>query len=218
MTAYLARYPGQRVAVALEQKRGALLYMLMKYEQVVLYPIHGATASKFRAALYPSGSKDDPKDAELLLDLLTQHRDHIRRLDPDTEETRKLQLLVEKRRTLVDERTRQSLRLMAELKVYFPQLLGWFPDAQSPLMADFLNRCRYRPATGAHAAGCTARPPGYGAPFPASAQLPQPGTHRAKAGGAEASSGRDHGSGDGRAGSHHGACAGGLHRLFEQSY
>ena len=101
VTAYLARYPGQRVAVALEQKRGALLYTLMKYEQVVLYPIHGATASKFRAALYPSGSKDDPKDAELLLDLLTQHRDHIRRLDPDTQETRKLQLLVEKRRKLV---------------------------------------------------------------------------------------------------------------------
>src|SRR6266849_1885995 len=97
VTAYLARYPGQRVAVALEQKRGALLYTLMKYEQVVLYPIHGATASKFRAALYPSGSKDDPKDADLLLDLLTQHRDRIRRLDPDTEETRKRQLLVEKR-------------------------------------------------------------------------------------------------------------------------
>jgi hypothetical protein len=50
VTAYLARYPGQRVAVALEQKRGALLYMLMKYEQVVLYPIHGATASKPVAA------------------------------------------------------------------------------------------------------------------------------------------------------------------------
>ncbi len=140
MTTYLARYPGQRVAVALEQKRGALLYTLMKYEQVVLYPIHGATASKFRAALYPSGSKDDPKDAELLLDLLTQHRDHIRRLDPDTEETRKLQWLVEKRRKLVDERTGQGNRLMAELKFYFPQALRWFPDAQSPLLADFLNR------------------------------------------------------------------------------
>ena len=95
MTAYLAQYPGRQVAVALEQKRGALLYNLMKYQQVVLYPIHGATASNFRTALYPSGSKDDHKDADLLLDLLIQHRAHIRRLDPDTEETRKLQLLVE---------------------------------------------------------------------------------------------------------------------------
>src|SRR5947207_11691553 len=78
ITAYLARYPGRRIAVALEQKRGALLYTLMKYEQLTVYPIHGATASKFRAALHPSGSKDDPKDADLLLALLGQHRDRLR--------------------------------------------------------------------------------------------------------------------------------------------
>lgn len=140
MTAYLARYPGRQIAVALEQKRGALLYTLMKYERVVLYPIHGATAHKFRAALYPSGSKDDPKDADLILDLLTQHRDRLRRLDPDTEETRKLQLLVEKRRKLVDDRTRQSNRLTDELKMYFPQVLRWFQDVQSQLVAGFLKR------------------------------------------------------------------------------
>lgn len=34
------RFPGQRVAVALEQSRGALLFMLSKYEHLVLYPIH----------------------------------------------------------------------------------------------------------------------------------------------------------------------------------
>src|SRR5437588_3938846 len=143
VTAYLAQYPGRQVAVALEQKRGALLYNLMKYQQVVLYPIHGATASNFRTALYPSGSKDDHKDADLLLDLLIQHRAHIRRLDPDTEETRKLQLLVEavgpqaaaaqaspgEARIKIDERTRQSNRLTDELKIYFPQALRWFPDA-----------------------------------------------------------------------------------------
>jgi hypothetical protein len=140
MTAFLARYSGRRVAVALEQKRGALLYTLMKYEQVVLYPIHGGTSNKFRTALYPSRSKDDPKDADLLLDLLTQHRDRLRRLDPDTEDTRKLQLLVEKRRKLVDERTRQSNRLTDELKVYFPQVTRWFEDVKLPLVADFLKR------------------------------------------------------------------------------
>jgi transposase len=140
ITAYLARYPGRQIAVALEQKRGALVYTLMKYERVVLYPIHGATANKFRAALYPSGAKDDPKDAEVLLDFLSQHRDRLRRLDPDTEETRKLQLLVEKRRKLVDERTRQSNRLTNELKLYFPQVQRWFDEVQSPLVADFLKR------------------------------------------------------------------------------
>jgi len=96
--------------------------------------------SGFRAALYPSGAKDDPKDAEVLLDFLSQHRDRLRRLDPDTEETRKLQLLVEKRRKLVDERTRQSNRLTNELKLYFPQVQRWFDEVQSPLVADFLKR------------------------------------------------------------------------------
>ena len=173
MTAYLARYSGRRVAIALEQKRGALLYTLMKYEQVVLYPIHGTTASNFRTALYPSRSKDDPKDADLLLDLLTQHRDRLRRLDPDTEDTRKLQLLVEKRRKLVDERTRQSNRLTDELKIYFPQVTRWFEDVKSPLVADFLKRCRFRPATGANPAGCPARASRHLAPLLASAQLPK---------------------------------------------
>ena len=140
ITAYLARYPGRLIAVALEQKRGALLYMLMKYERVVIYPIHGGTASNFRAALYPSGSKDDPKDADVIMELPIQHRDRLRRFEPDTVETRTLQLLVEKRRKLVDERTRQSNRLIDELKMYFPQVMRWFDDVQSPLVADFLKR------------------------------------------------------------------------------
>lgn len=58
-------------------------------------PFADLKAGGFRAALYPSGSKDDPQDAALLLDLLTQHREHLRRVKPDTVETRKLQFLVE---------------------------------------------------------------------------------------------------------------------------
>jgi hypothetical protein len=37
-----------------------------------------------REALYPSGAKDDPRDADLLLDLLLQHRDKLRGWSPDT--------------------------------------------------------------------------------------------------------------------------------------
>lgn len=66
----MVRFPEQLLAVCLEQSRGALLNMLNKYEQLVLFPVHPATVSRFRAALYPSGAKDDPKDADLVLDLL----------------------------------------------------------------------------------------------------------------------------------------------------
>src|SRR6202022_5210887 len=71
------------------------------------------------------GAKDDPRDADLLLDLLLQHRDKLRGLSPDTEATRRVQNLVEERRELEDEKTEQSNRLTSHLKIYFPQILDW---------------------------------------------------------------------------------------------
>jgi len=47
-------------------------------------------SAAMRKALYPSGAKDDPRDADLLLDLLVQHRDRLRHLRPDNEETRRV--------------------------------------------------------------------------------------------------------------------------------
>ena len=52
-----SRFPGQRVAVALEQSRGALIFMLGKYEHLVLYPIHPNTVDHYRKSVYPSGAK-----------------------------------------------------------------------------------------------------------------------------------------------------------------
>jgi len=134
------RFAGQPVAVALEQSRGALLFMLTKYAHLVLYPVHSASLARYRAAFYPSGAKDDPSDAQLLLDLLLHHRDRLRRLEVDTVETRTLQFLVEERRRLVNERTRQSNRLTAKLKLYFPQILDWFAEVDSPLVGALLRR------------------------------------------------------------------------------
>jgi len=76
----------------------------------------------------------------VLLDLLEHHRDRLRRLDPDTPETRLLQMLVEQRRAWVDEKTRHSNRLTGWLKIYFPQGLDWIDDIDSPLGCDLLER------------------------------------------------------------------------------
>jgi transposase len=135
-----SRFPAQSIAVAVEQSRGALVFMLSKYEHLHIYPIHPRTAAQFRAALYPSGVKDDPIDANLLLDLLMHHRGHLRRLNPDTEQTRLVQQLVEARRILVNEKTRQSNRLTAKLKLYFPQILNWFDAVDSALVGALLDR------------------------------------------------------------------------------
>ena len=89
------------IAVAVEQVKGALVYMLRKYECLHLYPVPSTMSANMRQALYPSGAKDDPRDADVLLELLLLHRDKLHRLTPDNEATRQVQNLVEERRKLV---------------------------------------------------------------------------------------------------------------------
>lgn len=134
------RFEGGTVAVAVEQSRGALLFMLTKYEHLVLYPVHPGMLFNYRKAMHPSGAKDDPSDAMLLLELLRRHPDRLRRWAPDTVPTRTLQFLVEDRRRLVEEKTRQTNRLTARLKLYFPQVLEWFAEVDSVLVGDLLQR------------------------------------------------------------------------------
>jgi transposase len=134
------RFGGRPIAVALEQSRGALLFMLTKYAHLVLFPVHPTTLVNYRKGFRPSGAKSDPSDAGLLVDLLVRHREKLRRLDPDTEQTRTLQFLVEARRKFVSDKARCSNRLTAYLKMYFPQALDWFSAITSPIAGDFLER------------------------------------------------------------------------------
>jgi transposase len=134
------RFEGRPIAVALEQRKGALVVMLGKYDHAYLYPVHPRTLAKFREALYPSGAKDDTKDADLLREILTKHREHLRRLDPDTMEMRLLQAQVENRRKLVDERTALANKLKDTLKIYFPQIPRWFDDVSTELVCDLLAK------------------------------------------------------------------------------
>ena len=60
-----ACYPGQRLAVCLEQSRGALMYALMGHAFLDLYPINPVTLARYREAFAPSRAKDDPGDAAL---------------------------------------------------------------------------------------------------------------------------------------------------------
>ena len=136
----MGRFPGQPIAVALEQKRGALFYCLSKYAALVLYPIHPATVSRMREALHPSSNKTDPQDADLQLDLLLHHRDRLQPFRADTVETRRLQVLVEDRRKWVDELTGFTQQLREKLLLYYPQAVALLPELQSPMAADFLKR------------------------------------------------------------------------------
>jgi transposase len=134
------RFGGRPIAVCLEQSRGPLVYMLTKYAHLVLFPVHPTTAARYRETFCPSGAKADPSDTASLLDLLLRHPERLTPLQPDTTETRLLQFLVERRRQIVDEKTRQKNRLTDCLKLYFPQLLHWFDDVSGPLVGALLER------------------------------------------------------------------------------
>ncbi len=134
------RLGGRPLAVALEQRRGALVAMLSKYGQLPFYPVHPLTLAQYREAWYPSRSKDDRKDADLLREILCQQRDRWRRLDPDPTARRLLPFQVENRRKLVDQRTALSNRLTDRLKLYDPPILLWFPDSKTLLVGDLLLR------------------------------------------------------------------------------
>jgi len=134
-----ARFPQGKIAVALEQSRGAVIYALMNYDFLLLYPIPPQTLARYREAFASSGAKSDPSDADLLLELVRTHADRLRAWQPDDALTRQRRLLVEHRRQTVADRTRLTNRLTALLKTYFPQALDWIGDLRQPAACEFLR-------------------------------------------------------------------------------
>lgn len=139
-TALKARTGGRPVALCLEIKRGALINALCSYEWLHIYPINPKTSANYRKALYPSGQKDDPKDAELLCDFLAKHMGKLKRWVPESPEIQELRTLCEQRDALVDERTRLSHKLDDALRQYFPQAVEFAGPSHLPASWDFLRK------------------------------------------------------------------------------
>jgi len=132
------RSGGRKVAIAIEQRKGAVIHALLMYDFLVLYPVNPKALARYRQAFRTSGAKDDPVDSALLLDLLSKHRDKLRAWIPDTVQVRKLQLLCEQRRKMVNQRVALTNRITSLLKQYFPQALDWVGDITSIQCCDFL--------------------------------------------------------------------------------
>jgi hypothetical protein len=115
------RFQERWIAIAIEQRKGAVIHALMMYAFLVLFPINPKALARYREAFYTSGAKNDPTDSELLLDFLTKHSEKLRPWIPDSEPTRELQALCEQRRKLVNRRVALTNRITSLLKQYFPQ-------------------------------------------------------------------------------------------------
>ena len=135
------RFGGNKIAICLEQSRGALINALTNYDFLVLYPINPKSLKKYREAFASSGAKDDPSDGYLLMELVTKHRDKFKPWVPDNELTRKIALLSEARKKAINLRTQLINRLIALLKGYYPQALELAgKELKSTMSYDFLLR------------------------------------------------------------------------------
>lgn len=132
---------GREIRIALEQSRGPLIYALLQFPDLVMYPVNPKQLARFREALVPSGSKDDPGDAHLLAQLLLHHESKLRAWRPDDPATRQLGELAQYRRQFVDRRTRLTQQLGALLKEFFPLVVElWSGKLYQPLVVELLQR------------------------------------------------------------------------------
>lgn len=135
------RFPGQQIAVGLEQSKGALAFQLMQYGFITIFFVHPATVAKMRDAWAPSGAKDDPGDAELIMSIVRDSNHKLRAWYPESPDTRRLMLLTEQRRKLVDLRVKLTNALRSCLKSYYPLACEVAGDKLNEGLAlDFLTR------------------------------------------------------------------------------
>ncbi|HXI14602.1 MAG TPA: transposase [Thermoanaerobaculia bacterium] len=95
------RFGGRPVGVCIETSRAAVIWALCSYAHLILFPVNPKSAASFREAFYPSGKKDDPVDADVLMMMLDKHGEKLRPLKPADPDTRALGMLSEYRRKLV---------------------------------------------------------------------------------------------------------------------
>lgn len=129
-----------RIAIALELKKGPVVYALQKYPFITVFPVHALSLARYRQAFSPSGAKDDLQDAELALELMLRYPQKVKAIEPDHADIRLLQQLVEQRRLLVEDKRRFVNRLINTLNQYYPQPLEWFSHRDSSLFCELIIR------------------------------------------------------------------------------
>ena len=121
------KYPEAIFHVCVEQSKGALISALLMHESIHIFPINPTQLANYRKAMNHGGAKGDPNDARLLAQFLLHYGYQLNQLQPDDETTRKLTILVQDRRRIVDQRTAVAHELRATLKQYFPLVLQLTP-------------------------------------------------------------------------------------------
>lgn len=135
------QFPEGQIALCLEQSKGPVIFHLLGYDFITLFPINPKSLARFREAFTSSGAKGDSTDAEFLRQVVAGYHNQLRPWTPDNEHTRTIAFLVEGRRKTINDRTRMTNRLRATLKMYYPQAIDLAGVSLFKTMAlDFLRQ------------------------------------------------------------------------------
>jgi transposase len=131
--------PPTTLAVAIERPSGLLIDSLVDGGFIVV-PVHPNALNASRARYAAAQGKSDAGDAFILADLLRTDGHRFRPLQPLSDETRALRVLVRTRDDLVAQRTALANQLRALLESFWPGAAQIFADVDSPIALAFLTR------------------------------------------------------------------------------
>jgi transposase len=103
------------------------------------YLIEPSRMKGYRLRYRSSGNKTDPDDSFVLADVLCRDHDQLPRIAaPDSGVVRALKTLLRDRENFVRDQTRLANRLIASLRQYYPEALGFFEDVAGKTALDFI--------------------------------------------------------------------------------
>ena len=114
---------GKSIAILFENSKNGFFHSMLLRDKVVLFPVNPKQFARYRESYQNAGSKNDKSDARLLARMLRERFSTLKPLRLDDEQTRKLNVLCQNRRSLVDQRVKATVRLKSHLKASFPLLL-----------------------------------------------------------------------------------------------
>ena len=137
----------QRVAVAIEVPRGALVEGLVE-RGFHVFAINPKQLDRFRDRHSGAGAKDDRRDAFVLADSVRTDQPSFRRLQLDEPQLLLLRELSRAEETLLEEFRRSANRLRDQLHRFYPQMLQLCSAADEAWLWDLIDLA----PTPAHAA------------------------------------------------------------------
>lgn len=127
------------VAVSIESPHQRVVDFLIA-RGVSVYPVNPKAVFDYRRSRFPSGSKSDTADAQLLADYLREHHKYLRVWQISEPSLRKLKILVDDRDKLVQHKVRLRNQLESTLEEYYPQALSAFSNLTTKTALSFLSQ------------------------------------------------------------------------------